>query len=77
MAMSGKREVFRLYRRLLRLHERLPGDFSALGRRFVQEEFKKHKDVSQEQAKMFTKEWTVSHGYRIDHRYELKLCSIP
>ncbi len=52
--------MFRLYRRLLRLHERLPGDFSALGRRFVQEEFKKHKDISQEQARMFTKEWTVS-----------------
>ena len=60
MAVSARREVFRLYKRLLRLHERLPGDFGTLGRRFVQEEFKKHKDVSQEQARMFTKEWTVS-----------------
>ena len=49
-----------LYRRLLRLHERLPGDFATLGRRFVQEEFKRHKKASQEHAKMFTKEWTVS-----------------
>ena len=62
MAGSTRREVFRLYKRLLRLHEGLPGDFAALGRRFVQEEFKKHKGVSQEQAKMFTKEWTVSGG---------------
>ena len=61
MAVSARREVLRLYKRLLRLHERLPGDFSTLGQRFVQEEFKKHKSVSQEQAKMFTKEWTVSH----------------
>ena len=60
MAVSARREVFRLYKRLLRLHESLPEDFATLGRRFVQEEFKKHKDVSQEQARMFTKEWTVS-----------------
>ena len=58
--MSARREVFRLYRRLLRLHESLPEDFATLGRRFIREEFKKHKDVSQEQARMFTKEWTVS-----------------
>lgn len=63
MAVNARREVFRLYKRLLRLHERLPGDFAALGRRFVQEEFKKHKGVSQEQARMFTKEWTVSAGH--------------
>jgi hypothetical protein len=69
MSVSARREVFLLYKRLLRLHERLPGDFSALGRRFVQEEFKKHKDISQEQAKMFTKEWTVS-GIRMS----TKLC---
>ena len=49
-------EVFRLYKRLLRLHEGLPEDFATLGRQFVQEEFKKHKDASQEQARMFTKE---------------------
>ena len=60
MSVSARREVFRLYRRLLKLHETLPGDFATLGRRFVQEEFKKHKGVSQEEAKMFTKEWTVS-----------------
>ena len=52
--------MFQLYKRLLKLHERLPGDFATLGRRFVQEEFKRHKDVTKEQANMFTKEWTVS-----------------
>ena len=63
-AVSVRREVLRLYKRLLRLHERLPGDFATLGQRFVREEFKKHKSVSQEQAKMFTKEWTVSHYHQ-------------
>lgn len=56
----SRREVLCLYRRLLKLHERLPGDFATLGRRFVQEEFKGHKTASQEQAQLFIKEWTVS-----------------
>lgn len=59
MAMA-RSEILTLYRRLLRLHDRLPGDFGALGRKFVQEEFKRHKTASPDQAKMFTQEWTVS-----------------
>ena len=59
------REVLCLYKRLLKLHDRLPGDFATLGRRFVQEEFKRHKTASQEQAKMFIKEWTVSLSYQL------------
>ena len=56
----SRSEVLTLYRRLLRLHDRLPGDFAALGRKFVQEEFKRHKTASPDQARMFTREWTVS-----------------
>ena len=74
MAVSARREVFRLYKRLLRLHERLPADFGTLGRRFVQEEFKKHKDVSQEQAGMFIKEWTVSARLMSTKLMSTKLC---
>ncbi|XP_064396856.1 succinate dehydrogenase assembly factor 3, mitochondrial-like [Halichondria panicea] len=51
-------EVLGLYRRLLRLHQRLPGDFGPLGSRFVQQEFKGHKGASSEHARLFLREWT-------------------
>ena len=60
VGMGARSEILTLYRRLLRLQDRLPREFSALGRKFVQEEFKRHKTASQEQAAMFTREWTVS-----------------
>ena len=48
-----------LYRRLLRLHKRLPEDLRAVGLQFVREEFKKHKDAEPEFVPKFMAEWTV------------------
>ena len=70
MAASARREVLSLYKRLLKLHEALPSDFATLGRRFVQEEFKRHKNSSPEQATMFTKEWTVSASAKLSFLYK-------
>lgn len=57
---AGRKTVLSLYRQLLRLHQRLPTDMKTLGTLFVQDEFKKHKDVSDDHAKTFIKEWMVS-----------------
>ncbi len=55
----ARSEVLGLYRRVLRLHQRLPGDLGTVGRKFVQEEFKSHQKASAEHATLFIKEWTV------------------
>ena len=60
MASQHAREVFTLYRRLLRLHQRLPPDFAYLGSKFVKEEFKRHKKAEPEYAAKFMVEWKVS-----------------
>lgn len=53
--------VLRLYRRLLRLHQRLPDDTMAtIGRQFVREEFRKHKGADSKFVVSFMKEWTVN-----------------
>lgn len=51
--------VLQLYRRLLRLHQRLPDDTMAtIGRQFVREEFRKHKGADSKYIVSFMKEWT-------------------
>lgn len=59
-------KVLGLYRRLLRLHQRLPGDLGSVGQRFVQQEFKSHRESSTEHATLFLKEWTVG---EVLHKY--------
>ncbi len=51
--------MFTLYRRLLRLHQRLPPDFRAVGSEFVREEFRKHRTAEPQFVPQFMKEWTV------------------
>ena len=59
--MSHGRNVLKLYRRLLRLHQRLPdSEMALIGRQFVREEFHKHKSASSEFVTSFMTEWTVS-----------------
>ncbi|GAB0494542.1 hypothetical protein MMPV_005836 [Pyropia vietnamensis] len=54
----SRREVFNLYRSLLRIHAAvLPAEQRALGDRYVREEFRAHKDVSPTQADAFMKTW--------------------
>ncbi|XP_003384888.1 PREDICTED: succinate dehydrogenase assembly factor 3, mitochondrial-like [Amphimedon queenslandica] len=56
--MSSRVRVLGLYRRLLRLHQKLPSDLSTLGTAYVQSEFKIHRLVKDEmQIKEFMKEW--------------------
>ena len=57
---AHRMQVIALYRRLLGLHKRLPPAFSDIGTKFVQEEFKKHKDSRMEHAIKFMQAWTVS-----------------
>lgn len=48
-----------LYRRILTLHRTLPITLKALGDQYVKDEFRRHKDVSLEQAEQFVQEWKV------------------
>ena len=75
-AVMARCEVLGLYRRLLRLHQRLPGDFGPLGSRFVQQEFKGHKGASSEHARLFLREWTVSEIVRNTASVELENCKL-
>ena len=76
----GRREVFALYRQLLRLHQKLPSDMEYIGRQFIREEFKRHKNSSEEHAKMFMKEWSVSLnvlGIHLPLTHVHMICSLP
>lgn len=58
---AGKRAVLGLYRRLMRLHSRIPDpDMAEIGRQFAREEFRKHKSADPKFAASFMKEWTVN-----------------
>ncbi|KAL3986284.1 Complex 1 protein (LYR family) protein [Acanthocheilonema viteae] len=46
-----------LYKRILRLHYGLPKEMRIIGDQYVKTEFRKHKNVSSEQAVIFLKEW--------------------
>ena len=48
-----------LYRRILALHRRLPLEQKALGDQYVKAEFRRHINVSKEQALEFLQEWEV------------------
>ena len=49
-----------LYRRILTLHRGLPLTLRALGDQYVKDEFRRHKDVTKEQATDFLQHWKVS-----------------
>ncbi|KAK6109017.1 Complex 1 protein (LYR family) protein [Brugia pahangi] len=46
-----------LYKRILRLHYGLPKEMRTIGDQYIKSEFRKHKNVSPEQAVIFLKEW--------------------
>ncbi|VDN06803.1 unnamed protein product [Thelazia callipaeda] len=56
-----------LYKRILRkeyfgtfrLHYGLPSEMRAIGDQYVKDEFRRHKNISQDQALIFLKGWTV------------------
>jgi len=49
----------RLYRRILKLHNNLPLIPKALGDQYVRDEFRRHKNATQEQITEFIQEWKV------------------
>lgn len=60
MSTSGHVNAVRtLYRRVLNLHRRLPLQQKALGNQYARDEFRRHKNVSKEQATEFLQEWKV------------------
>uniref|UniRef100_A0A8R1TY11 Succinate dehydrogenase assembly factor 3 n=1 Tax=Onchocerca volvulus TaxID=6282 RepID=A0A8R1TY11_ONCVO len=46
-----------LYKRILRLHYGLPKEMRIIGDLYIKDEFRRHKNVSSEQALIFLKEW--------------------
>jgi len=52
--------VLRLYKTILRLHQSLPHELSALGNQYVRDEFRRHKDAQPEFVTNFMVEWSVS-----------------
>ncbi|CAI8017226.1 L-gulonolactone oxidase, partial [Geodia barretti] len=59
MSAHHRGTALRLYRRLMRLHRRLPDvDMAQIGRQFVREEFHRHKTADPKFVTSFMKEWT-------------------
>jgi hypothetical protein len=56
--------VLRLYKTILRLHQSLPHELSALGNQYVRDEFRRHKDAQPEFVTNFMVEWSVSNVKR-------------
>lgn len=52
--------ALRLYRRILKLHKNLPLTSKALGDQYLKDEFRRHKNATQEQMTEFIQEWKVS-----------------
>ncbi|XP_069816724.1 succinate dehydrogenase assembly factor 3, mitochondrial [Dendropsophus ebraccatus] len=50
-------QVRSLYKKILLLHRTLPLHLRALGDQYVRDEFRRHKNVPQAEAKVFMKEW--------------------
>ncbi|XP_059828575.1 succinate dehydrogenase assembly factor 3, mitochondrial isoform X1 [Hypanus sabinus] len=59
MAGAHTARVRALYKRLLRLHGRLPSDLRLLGDQYVKDEFRKNKVAGASEATRFLEEWQV------------------
>ncbi|XP_072910289.1 succinate dehydrogenase assembly factor 3, mitochondrial isoform X1 [Hemitrygon akajei] len=59
MAGAHTARVCALYKRLLRLHGRLPSDLRLLGDQYVKDEFRKNKVAGASEAARFLEEWQV------------------
>ncbi|XP_002741721.1 succinate dehydrogenase assembly factor 3, mitochondrial-like [Saccoglossus kowalevskii] len=57
MASAHVSAVRSLYKKVLTLHKLLPNDIRAIGDQYVKDEFKRHKNATNEQAKQFMLEW--------------------
>uniref|UniRef100_A0A8C5MMK6 Succinate dehydrogenase assembly factor 3 n=1 Tax=Leptobrachium leishanense TaxID=445787 RepID=A0A8C5MMK6_9ANUR len=50
-------QVRALYKKILLLHQTFPLHMKALGDQYVKDEFRRHKNVSPQEAKRFMEEW--------------------
>ncbi|OWR50474.1 succinate dehydrogenase assembly factor 3, mitochondrial [Danaus plexippus] len=50
--------VRRLYKLIFRVHRALPDELRVLGDNYAREEFKRHKNCTPDEAKIFLNEWT-------------------
>ncbi|XP_062899884.1 succinate dehydrogenase assembly factor 3, mitochondrial [Mobula hypostoma] len=57
MAGAHTARVRALYKRLLRLHRRLPSDLRLLGDQYVKDEFRKNKVAGASETARFLEEW--------------------
>ncbi|XP_051872550.1 succinate dehydrogenase assembly factor 3, mitochondrial [Pristis pectinata] len=57
MAGAPTARVRALYKRLLRLHRRLPSDLRVLGDQYVKDEFRRHKVAGASEAARFMEQW--------------------
>lgn len=55
----------RLYRRILKLHKNLPLIPKALGDQYLRDEFRRHKNATQEQITEFIQEWKVGKSFNV------------
>jgi len=49
----------KLYRRILKLHKKLPLTAKALGDQYLKDEFRRHKNATGEQVAEFIQEWKI------------------
>ena len=56
-----RRDILSLYRKLLQLHYKLPNEIKDVGVAYIKDEFKKHKDLqNEEMIRKFIAEWKVN-----------------
>lgn len=65
--MCNMNPSLRLYRRILKLHKNLPLTSKALGDQYLKDEFRRHKNATQEQITEFIQEWKVGRLQSVLH----------
>jgi len=58
LTISHVSHVRALYKGILRLHRGLPLKLQAIGDQYVKDEFRRHKNVPNQEAEIFMTEWT-------------------
>lgn len=71
MQFHAMNSTVRLYRRILKLHRKLPLASRALGDQYLKDEFRRHKNATREQLAEFIQEWKV--GWHVVHKLNFRL----
>lgn len=65
LCLCNMNTSLRLYRRILKLHKNLPLIPKALGDQYLRDEFRRHKNATQEQITEFIQEWKVGRSFNL------------